>query len=73
MRALGLIPTATGEPAGKETGQKVTQIIAEGGRFDKAYTAFLARLYGPCSRDAYKHEFLEDRLIDQFMDFIPVP
>jgi hypothetical protein len=43
MHAIGLIPTATGEPGGKETGQKVTHIIAEGGRFDKACTAYLAR------------------------------
>ena len=43
MREVGLIPTDTGEPGGKETGQKVTHMIEEGGRFDKACTAFLAK------------------------------
>jgi hypothetical protein len=43
MREIGLIPTATGEPGGKETGQKVTHIVEGGGRFEKACTAFLAR------------------------------
>lgn len=43
MREVGLIPTDTGEPGGKETGQKVTHIIEEGGRFAKACTAFLVK------------------------------
>jgi SprT-like family len=43
MREVGLIPTDTGQPGGKETGEKVTHIIEDGGRFDKACTAFLAR------------------------------
>ena len=42
MREIGLIPTATGEPGGKETGQKVTHLIEEGGRFAVACAAFLA-------------------------------
>ena len=46
MREVGLIPTDTGQPGGKDTGQKVTHIIEEGGRFDKACTAFLAK-HGP--------------------------
>lgn len=43
MRAIGLIPTATGEPGGQETGEKMTHIIEAGGRFEKACSAFLAR------------------------------
>ena len=43
MREVGLIPTDTGEPGGKDTGQKVTHMIEEEGRFDKACTAFLAK------------------------------
>ena len=43
MREVGLIPTDTGEPGGKETGQKVTHIVEEGGRFDKACTAFVEK------------------------------
>lgn len=42
MREVGLIPTDTGQPGGKEVGQKVTHMIEEGGRFEKACTAFLA-------------------------------
>lgn len=33
MRAVGLIPTDTGEPGGKSTGQRVTHWIEPGGRF----------------------------------------
>ena len=43
MREIGLIPTDTGLPGGKETGQKVTHMIEEGGLFDKACTAWLAK------------------------------
>jgi predicted SprT family Zn-dependent metalloprotease len=42
MREIGLIPSHTGEPGGKDTGQKVTHYIAEGGRFATACAAFLA-------------------------------
>jgi hypothetical protein len=41
MRAVGLIPTDTGAPGGKETGQKMSHVIAPGGRFEQACTAFL--------------------------------
>src|SRR3954464_9396682 len=33
MREIGLIPTDTGEVGGKETGQKMTHVINENGRF----------------------------------------
>jgi predicted SprT family Zn-dependent metalloprotease len=36
MRAVGLIPSATGEPGGKETGQNMTHYIEQGGAFSRA-------------------------------------
>lgn len=39
---VGLIPTSTGQPGGKKTGQKVTHIIEEGGRFARACAKLLA-------------------------------
>ena len=42
MRTVGLIPSDTGEPNGKETGQKVSHYIEPGGRFEQACTAYLA-------------------------------
>lgn len=36
MRRVGLIPSSTGAPGGKETGQAVSHYIAEGGRFAEA-------------------------------------
>ena len=42
MREIGLIPTDTGQPGGKDTGQKVTHFIEPGGRFEQACTAYLA-------------------------------
>ena len=41
MREIGLVPTATGEPGGKETGQKVTHLIEENGRFAQAVAKLL--------------------------------
>jgi predicted SprT family Zn-dependent metalloprotease len=43
MRAVGLIPTDTGELDGKETGWKVTHVVEEGGRFEQACEAFLEK------------------------------
>jgi SprT-like family len=43
MRDIGLIPTDTGQPGGKDTGQKVTHLVEPDGRFAKACAAFLAR------------------------------
>ena len=36
MRAVGLIPSSTGEPGGKETGQRVSHYIEPGGYFSVA-------------------------------------
>ncbi len=38
MREIGLIPTVTGEQGGKETGQKMSHLIEENGRFTHAVT-----------------------------------
>ena len=35
MGAIGLIPSDTGAPGGKQTGQKVSHYIAGGGRFER--------------------------------------
>src|SRR5260221_3129047 len=42
MREIGLVPTATGEPGGKETGQKVTHLIEENERYALAVSKLLA-------------------------------
>jgi hypothetical protein len=42
MRRIGLIPTATGEEGGKETGQKMHHLIKDGGRFQRACTSLIA-------------------------------
>lgn len=41
MRAVGLVPSATGLPGGKETGQSVSHYIEEGGRFARACAELL--------------------------------
>ena len=41
MKAVGLIPSDTGRPGGKETGQKVSHYIAEEGPFKAACAALL--------------------------------
>jgi predicted SprT family Zn-dependent metalloprotease len=42
MREIGLIPSDTGRPGGKETGQRMSHVIEPGGRFERACEAFLA-------------------------------
>lgn len=42
MREIGLIPSHTGKPGGRETGQQMSDYIAEGGPFAQACAAFLA-------------------------------
>lgn len=37
MKDIGLWPSTTGEPGGKETGQSMTHYIVDGGRFERAY------------------------------------
>jgi SprT-like family len=38
MKGIGLYPSATGKPGGKETGTQVTHYIIPGGPFDKAFS-----------------------------------
>lgn len=42
MREVGLIPTDTGQPGGKDTGQRVTHIIEPDGPFQRACVRYLA-------------------------------
>jgi len=42
MRQVGLIPSETGKPGGKETGQAVLDYIEEGGRFQRVCQQMLA-------------------------------
>jgi predicted SprT family Zn-dependent metalloprotease len=42
MEAVGLVPSSTGEPGGKRTGQKVSHYIVKGNQFDKACDELLA-------------------------------
>lgn len=37
MKAVGLHPSETGEPGGKETGRKVSHYVVEGGPYDRAF------------------------------------
>lgn len=42
MRQIGLIATDTGQPGSKETGQRMTCYVEQGGAFEHACQAFLA-------------------------------
>jgi len=43
MKEIGLQPTTTGEPGGKETGQSVTHYIIPGGAYAMAYATLKAK------------------------------
>jgi predicted SprT family Zn-dependent metalloprotease len=42
MEAVGLMPSDTGAPGGKRTGQRVTHYVIDGGPFDRAAAELLA-------------------------------
>jgi predicted SprT family Zn-dependent metalloprotease len=42
MNAIGLVPSDTGKPGGKPTGERVSHYIREGGPFDSVCSAYLA-------------------------------
>jgi ribosomal protein S27AE len=42
MKEIGLQPTTTGEPGGKETGQSVTHYIIPGGAYAQAFAKLAA-------------------------------
>jgi hypothetical protein len=43
MKEVGLQPSATGEPGGKEIGQNMTHYIIDGGRFDMVFGELVAK------------------------------
>jgi hypothetical protein len=43
MKEIGLHPSSTGEPGGKETGQRVSHYIIKGGAFDVAFAELEAQ------------------------------
>jgi predicted SprT family Zn-dependent metalloprotease len=47
MRAVGLIPSDTGEPGGKEVGQRVSHHIEAGGRFEHACAELVGKGFSP--------------------------
>ena len=47
MKQVGLIPSDTGRPGGKETGASMTHYIEEGGAYDKAFNKMPDRLSLP--------------------------
>lgn len=51
MKEIGLYPSSTAQPGGKETGQKVSHYIIEGGAFDRACTAWLEQNPGTLYHD----------------------
>jgi predicted SprT family Zn-dependent metalloprotease len=53
MEAIGLMPSHTGEPGGKRTGQAVTHFIIDGGPFDRAWTQL--------EQDGFRFDY-QDRL-----------
>jgi hypothetical protein len=42
MVEIGLIPSATGEPGGKQTGDRVSHYVQEGGGFEQSCASYLA-------------------------------
>lgn len=47
MKSIGLYPSNTGEEGGKETGQRMSHYVIEGGEFEKVCGAFLIKHGNP--------------------------
>ena len=58
MREIGLIPTDTGKPEGKETGQSVSHLIAEDGLYARA----AAKLLGEHPAILYQDRSVDDAI-----------
>jgi predicted SprT family Zn-dependent metalloprotease len=52
MKDVGLQPTHDGTPDGKCTGQSMTHLVIDGGKFDKSCDAFLTELEGGLNWDS---------------------
>lgn len=46
MESIGLMPSDTGQPGGKRTGQRMSDYIIIGGKFDRAYNIFFKQYRG---------------------------
>lgn len=46
MESIGLMPSSTGKPGGKKTGQKVADYCINGGPFEKAANELLRKDFG---------------------------
>jgi hypothetical protein len=53
MREIGLHPSDTAAPGGKETGQKVSHFIVDGGAFDRAFAKLQAQGLGDLFGDRW--------------------
>ncbi len=60
MESIGLMPTATGLPGGKKTGEKVSHFIVKGGGFDVATKQLLHEFDGIDWYDRYVHASPEE-------------
>jgi hypothetical protein len=47
MESLGLMPSATGQPSGKRTGQRMTHYVITGGEFERAFLVIPDEWYLP--------------------------
>ncbi|WKB50502.1 SprT-like domain-containing protein [Eleftheria terrae] len=52
MKAIGLYPSSTGAPGGKEVGDKMADYVITGGRFEQATKRLLAEGFAVSWRDA---------------------
>ncbi|MEY2117225.1 SprT-like domain-containing protein [Rhodanobacter sp. FW106-PBR-R2A-1-13] len=60
MEALGLMPSSTGRPGGKRTGEKVEHYIIEGGAFEAAVEALVSQGFKITWLDRVASPWLED-------------
>ncbi len=64
MKEIGLMPSNTGKPGGRQTGEQMTHYIIEGGRFEVSAKKLLAGEFGITWMDRYPDRTALIRLIN---------
>lgn len=63
MEEIGLMPSSTGAPGGKRTGEHMSDYIIPGGRFEMAANALLAGSFGITWKDRYPDSIALQRIL----------
>ncbi len=65
MESIGLMPSSTGKPGGKKTGDKVSDYVIENGEFEKSCSRLLTQEYKLTWKDRFPDHAIIKALIEK--------